>query len=290
MNKHIESHTDRYIRAVNAIPRITKERELELARAWQRDRDHDAAKQLIEANLRNVVPMALRYRNQGPSLWDLISQGNVGLMTALDRFDPTRGLRFITYANHWIRSEMLSLVLSTRSMVGGGRGYQRGRYVFRMRREAAHLTAKLGQDQSVFELLSQRFGRPSDEIADVLALLERRDASTEAPHGDSASTLGDCLTDEADAHDEALAHRHLQQEVKGALADATSVLDERERFIVEHRLMAEPDARRSLLDIGNHFGVSRERARQLETRVKDKLRRRLQPIADRWELSSATAA
>lgn len=290
MNKHGDTHTHRYISLANAMPRLTLERELELARAWQEEGNRAAADTLIRANMRYVIPHALRYRRQGPTLSDLISQGNLALMSALDRFEPSRGLRFITYANHWIRAEMLALVLSSRSMVGGGRGHQRGRYVFKLQREHAHLTGKLGSRDEVCAILGQRFGRPTAEIADILARLERRDGSLDAPGGESGGTLADTLASDMEPHDERVELSDLRSELRGAVAEATVDLDERERFIVEHRLMADVETRQSLVDIGKRFGVSRERARQIEARLKDKLRKRLKPLAGRWELDVARAA
>lgn len=290
MNKGIDPQTYRYIGIANAMPRLSLDRELELARAWQDRRDKKAADELVRANLRHVIPQALRYRRLWPSLWDLISQGNLGLMTALDRFDTSRGLRFITYANHWIRAEILAFVLSTRSMVGGGRGHQRGRYVFRLQREHARLAMQLGSSDEVYAILSERFGRTSEEIADIVARLEQSDASLDAVVGESGTTLGDLIAADATGSDEALASTGLRQELRGALAEATVDLDARERFIVQHRLLADEDARKSLVDVGKRFGLSRERARQIETRVKDKLRRRLKPFVGRWELEFSTAA
>lgn len=289
MRRDIDLHTGNYIARVNAIPRLSRERELELARAWKERGDKQALDALIQANLRHVIPMALRYSGEGRPIADLIAQGNLALMTAIERFEPERGLRFVTYAKHAIRAEMLGHLLSTRSMVGGGRGHQRGRYVFRLQREHAKLQLRHGKSDAVYEELSSRFGKSSAEIADILARLERHDGSLDAPLGDSGTTAGELVRDESAEHDSALARRSLCEELSGVVGGALVELDERERFIAEHRLMADDEARCSLTDVGQRFGVSRERARQLECRVKDKLRRRLKPLARRWELEPAAA-
>jgi len=290
MDTPIDPHTRQYIRQVNAIPRLSQERELALASAWLERRDQAAAHAVVRANLRHVIPLALRYRGRGPSLGDLIAQGNLALMAALERFEPARGFRFITYANHWIRAEILALVLQSRSMVGGGRGHQRSRYVFQLQRELAHLTSKHGRSDEVYAELSERFGRAPEELAHIVALLERRDASLEATTGDGSSTLGDRLAEEGARQDEVVERDAQRDALSHAVAAATTGLDERERFIVEHRLMADDDSRSSLADVGERFGVSRERARQIECRVKDKLRKRLAPVARGWDLDMARAA
>jgi RNA polymerase sigma-32 factor len=290
MRRDIDLHTGNYIRRVNAIPRLSRERELKLAHAWKAQGDRKAADEIIQANLRHVVPMALRLSGEGRPIADLIAQGNLALMTALDRFEPERGLRFVTYAKHAIRAEMLGHLLATRSMVGGGRGHQRGRFVFGLQRQHAALRSRHGQSDVVYDELAARFGKSHAQIADIVARLERHDGSLDATLGESAVTGIDMLIDDSVDQGGDLVRQCLRAELTGAVDSAMTELDERERFIAEHRLMADDEARYSLADVGQRFGVSRERARQLESRVKDKLRRRLRPLARRWELEQTVAA
>lgn len=289
MNNRIDPATSSYIQMVNAIPRLRLEQELELAARFQRSGDRAAAEQVIRTNLRHVVPHALRYGGRGPALQDMIAQGNLALITALDRFDPSRGFRFVTYANHWIRSEILSLVLKTRTMVGGGRGHQHGRYVFRLQKEHAQLTTKLGASEEVYRVLADRFGRSEAQIVDILARLKRGDGSLDTQAADSTCSWAEQLPCDGEQPDAAVEQDRMRDDVASAVHQATTDLDERERVIVEQRLMADEGDRLTLVEVGRRFGVSRERARQLEVRVKDKLRRRLGAVAGRWELGAAAA-
>lgn len=290
MNERIDDSTARYIRHVNELPKLDLEQELDLARAYQQDGDKTAADAIIRANLRHVVPHALRYRGKGLPTAELIAEGNLALITSLDRFDPDRGLRFITYANHWIRSEMLALVLRTRTMVGGGRGHQRGRYVFGLQRQHAHLSAKLGDEAAVRRELSERFGRSEKRIGEILERLRGGDRSLDAPMGEAGPSMGEMLCADGDLHDDQIEREQMQAELSVAVSAATGDLSDRERVILTERLMADQETRKSLVELGRSFGISRERVRQIEARLKQKLRGRLKPVARRWEVADALAA
>lgn len=286
MPEAIEPATSRYITMVNRMPLLQREQELELARAFLERGDRAAADRLIAANLRHVVPHALRYRHMGVPFADLIAQGNLGLMLALRGFDPSRGLRFATYANHWVRSEMLVFALKTRNLVG--RGALRAKHALQMRRAHAHLQSRLGNDAEVERILSEQYNKTPDEVASILHQVELRDASLDAPSArDGGGALHDQLAHSESGQEEALSRSRSRTEFACAVATAMTALNERERYIVESRMMADDDTRLSLSDIGQRFGVSRERARQIETTAKTKLRTRLAELADRWSLSSA---
>jgi RNA polymerase sigma-32 factor len=288
MGQAIEPATSRYITMVNRMPLLPREQELELARAFLERGDRTAADRLIAANLRHVVPHALRYRHMGVPFADLIAQGNLGLMLALRGFDPSRGLRFATYANHWVRSEMLAFALKTRNLVGGGRGALRAKYALHMRRAHAHLQSRLGDDAEVRRILGDQYNKTPDEIASILHQVDQRDASLDAPNARSGErSMLDQLAHGESGQEEALSLSRSRTEFTDAVAKAMTGLDERERYIVESRMMADDETRLSLSDIGRRFGVSRERARQIETKAKAKLRQRLAGLADRWSLSSA---
>lgn len=288
MARHDDPETSRYLARVNALPTLDRERELALSQAFL-EGDQAAGDRVIAANLRQVVMLALRYRAMGIGLDELIAQGNLGLVTALRRFDPSRGLRFATYANHWVRAEMLALALSQRSMVGGGRGPLGGKYVFRMRREHGHLSSRLGDSPEVLQILSERFGKAPHELSDILQRIDRRDASFEQPGaGDGARPFAELLRDDSTPEaDDLVARRASQGELAQAIERATSDLSTRERYILEHRLLADEESRLPLSEIGKSFGVSRERARQLEQAVRSKLRTRLSATATRLDVSTA---
>jgi RNA polymerase sigma-32 factor len=282
-----DAELQRYRAAVQAIPALSREAELALASAYQRHGDRAAAAAVVRANLRQVLPQAVRYRNFGLPLAELIGQGNLALVSALDRFDPERGLRFSTYAKHWIRSEMLALVLQSRSIVGGGRGQLRGRYVFGLRREHAELSTRLGDPDQVVAVLSQRFLKSEDEIRAIVARVEARDASLDLQVGEGHSTLVDHVPSDGLSPEDLFDKRRTQWRLRRELAAATCDLNPRERFIVERRLMADEAERMTLSQIGAAFQVSRERARQLEAGIKAKLRKRLGGLAEQLAIQSA---
>lgn len=280
--KHADEETFRYISMVNAIPALSREEELSLARAYLEDGDIRAKQRVIQCNLRHVVPLALRYRHFGVSLGELIAEGNLALVGALDRFEPQRGLRFATYANHWVRAEILGLVLKQRSMVGGGKGPLRAKYVFKLRREHNELVTRLGDQDAALEELGKRFRKAPEEVRDILSRIDSRDASLEmrvGEEGGTGATLCDMIAGSGELPEDEVAGDERRETVGSAVQSATEDLGERERYILENRLMADRDTRMSLVQIGKHFGVSRERARQLEVALKQKLRKRLADVA-----------
>jgi RNA polymerase sigma-32 factor len=266
----------RYIARVQAIPPLSREEEYELA-CLVRDRDdRDAARRLIEANLRYVVAIALSYRRYGVRVADLVAEGNVGLMIALKKFDPARGTRFVTYAAHWIRAYVLDHVIRAWSIVGVGAGPLRSKVFFRLRREKARILASTSDSVEANERLAARFGTTSDKIATLAHRLEARDVSLDAKvFDDGAATLLDTLPSSGPTQEEDYIVHERGSTLHACVREAVAKLDPRERFIVEVRMMADRSDELSLAEIGRRLGVSRERARQLEARAKQKLRRHL---------------
>lgn len=285
MAVNIDETTLAYMRRVNALPTLVREEELALARAFHAG-DHEAGRRLLTANLRNVVPVALRYRRYGLPVADLIAEGNLAMVRALARYEPERELRFATYANYWIRAEMLAHVLQHRSLVSGGRGQLRPKYFFRLRREYARLTAQLGEAEAKAAIAAQWKLAPAD-LAIILERLERPDASLDAPLRSASGTLLDACSSEGPSQEDALERRRVNDQLSAAVQSASAELDARERFILEHRLLADPEVEYSLVHIGRLFGVSRERARQLEWRVKEKIKRHLAPLIASLEIHLA---
>jgi RNA polymerase sigma-32 factor len=285
MTLSIDAPTLSYMRRVNGIPLLTKDDELRLARAWQQG-DEDAGRRVLTANLRNVIPIALRYRRYGLPVGDLIAEGNAALVRALARYEPERELRFATYANYWVRAEMLAFVLQQRSLVGGGRGQLRPKYFFRLRREYARLSSQLGETDAK-RALAEQWRLSHEDLAIILERLERPDASLDAPLKHASGNLGESMSDGAENQEDRLERLRLNSQLSAAVRTASAELDDRERFILEHRLLADPDVEYSLVHIGRLFGVSRERARQLEFRVKEKVKRHLAPLLSTLETSLA---
>jgi RNA polymerase sigma-32 factor len=267
-----------YIARVQAIPPLSREDEHDLAcRVRDIADDDDAARRLIEANLRYVVAIALSYRRYGVRLADLISEGNVGLMIALRKFDPTRGTRFVTYAAHWIRAYVLDHVIRAWSIVGVGAGPLRSKVFFRLRREKARILASTSDITEANERLAERFGTTSEKISMMANRLEARDVSLDAKvFDDGAATVLDTVPGSDPSQEEQFLHHERSSSVNECVREAVEKLDPRERFIVEVRMMADHADELSLAEIGRRLGVSRERARQLEARAKQKLRRHLE--------------
>lgn len=268
-----DSEVASYIERVRAIPRLSREVEAELARRAL-EGDTPATRELIEANLRFPVAVALQYQRYAIPLAELIAEGNLGLTVAARKFDPERGTRFVTYAGYWIRAYVLDLVVKSASMVGGGAGVLRSKLYFRLRRERARIAAVEPDRQAVVDQLAVGFGVSPERMAAMLTRLDARDMSLNRPvHDDSEATLLDRLRSPDQDQEHEVGHAEHLSALTEATAQALSTLDDRERFIVRRRMM--DDETDSLAELGRQLGVSRERARQLEARAKTKLRAQL---------------
>ena len=268
---------DRYIQQVRAIPKLSREDEHQLAlRAV--DGDQAAADKLVEANLRYVIAIALQYRRYGVTLGDLIAEGSVGLVTAVRKFDPHRGTRFVTYAGYWIRAFVLEAVVRSSTMVGAGSGPFRSKLFFRLRRERARLSNLIADPDELTERLASEFDTSKEKMTELLRRLDQREISLDAPaYHDSDGTLVEMLPGSFESQDNVVARRRRHSGIQNRLAGALSVLDDRERLIVEKRILSDDSA--SLASLGRELGVSRERARQLEARAKRKLAEELKDLA-----------
>jgi RNA polymerase sigma-32 factor len=269
-----DASVDRYIQRARAIPRISREDEHDLA-LRARAGDQAAVTQLVEANVRFSVAIALQYRRYGIPISELIAEGNVGLMTAVQKFDPERGTRFVTYAGYWIRAFILEAVVKSGRTVGGGTGALRSKLFFRLRRERARAANVAGTYDEQQTLMAERFGVSTERMGEMLKQLDSRDVSLDsAPYPDSRTTLLDTLAHDQPSQESRMIASESKSSIEHSLGDALNRLDKRERFIIEHRVMGDDEL--SLAELGRKLGVSRERARQLEFRAKRKLREELQ--------------
>lgn len=268
---------DRYIQQVRAIPKLSREEEHELALRVL-EGDQAASDRLVEANLRYVIAIALQYRRYGVRLGDLIAEGSVGLVTAVRKFDPHRGTRFVTYAGYWIRAFVLEAVVRSSTMVGAGSGPFRSKLFFRLRRERARLSNLIADPDELTERLAREFDTTPEKMTELLRRLDQREISLDAPaYQDSEATLVDMLPANAEPQDVVVGRQRRQSGIHDRLQGALSVLDHRERLIVEKRILSDESA--SLAALGRELGVSRERARQLEARAKKKLAEELRDLA-----------
>jgi len=272
----------RYLGTIHQFAPLAREDELALARRYQRRHDTAAAEKLVHAHLRFVVKIANGYRGYGLRVEDLIEEGNIGLLEAVRRFDPDRGLRFMTYAAYWIRATILAHVLRQWSMVSMGTGPMQSRLFFRLARERAKLVTALGseaEESRVAELLAVKFGTNVDRIRRMTGRLDGKDASLDAAAFREGEVTGlDLLTDEGVEDQESRAGRlEREEQIRAGLHEVEPDLDDRERYILAHRLLSdEPD---TLAQIGRQLRLSRERVRQLEERLKIKLRGALSDMA-----------
>lgn len=274
MAREADMPLSRYIARVKDIPTLSREDEHELALRVRDHQDPVAAEKLIQANLRYVVAIAITYRRYDLRLADLIAEGNVGLVTAVRKFDPDKGTRFVTYAAYWIRAFILNYVIKSWSLVGSGSGPLRSKMFFRLRRERARIANLVNESEDAMETLANQLGTTTTKLEEMMQRLESRDVSLDqAVFSDSKVTGLDLLEDTAQSQDDVVFNHERENLLDGRVRTAMEALDARERYIVEQRMMADDEM--SLAEIGRRLGVSRERARQLEARAKKKLRKSL---------------
>lgn len=280
MAREIDSSLSRYITSVHQFPKLDREQELVLTRRWVVDQSPDAADELVRAHLRYVVAIALKYRRYGVPLSELIAEGNFGLAHALKKFEPERGNRFVTYAAYWIRAYVLNYVIRSWSLVGVGSGALRSKLFFKLRRERVRVMNLIGDQEQANQVLAEQFNVSPTQIASMLRRLETRDLSLDGKvFDDSSTSLVDTLVaPDPDQEDDFVSDQR-QTVVKRTVRNALGSLDKRERFIVEHRLLADAEDELSLAELGRRLGVSRERARQLEERAKRKLKLRIAELS-----------
>jgi len=282
MAESLNSALSQYISLVHRYPQLTREEELSLVRRWLDHGDTAAREKVARSHLRYVVAIALKYRRYGVPLADLISEGNFGIVHALGKFEPERGTRFVTYAAYWIRAYVLNYVIRSWSMVGAGSGALRSKMFFKLRRERARLLNQHGDSERVDTLLAERLGIPEHKLSKMLRRLDARDVSLDTRvFEDSNASLVDQLVDPDPNQEENMARDEAGDLVRVAVREALTRLDQRERFIVEKRLLSDREDELSLAEIGRHLGVSRERARQLEVRAKRKLRANIVQLGTR---------
>jgi RNA polymerase sigma-32 factor len=281
MARQFDSDVFRYMAMVKQLPSLDRDREVELAMRWKYHGDASAREALVRAHLRHVIAVALKYRRYGIPLAELISEGNLGLLHALGKFEPERGYRLVTYAGHWIRAYVLNFILRSWSMVGGGTGALRSKLFFKLRRERVRILNLVGEGEQANRMLAEKLGLPQDELERMLRRLDTRDVSLDAPvAGDSATPLIDLMPSYDRNQEDVATASETSRFARSAVQTAVADLDRRERYIVEHRISADAEDQLALAEIARQLGVSRERARQLEARAKKKLRVRIKQLEE----------
>lgn len=263
-----------YRAAIRKYPMLDARTETHLARRWRKNKDPEATRQLIGSHLRLVAKIARGYLGYGQPLGDLVAEGNLGLMQALKRFDPERGVRFSTYAMWWIRATIGDYVMRSSSLVRIGTTPAQKKLFFKLRRAQAEIDEIHGGDLSPLAVtaIADRLDVGEAEVIDMSRRLAARDASLNARVAeDGDAEWQDYLIDESPDQEARLVEADERGKRQGFLDGALMQLNERERHIVvERRLKDDP---LTLEDLSHQYGISRERVRQIEERALQKLGR-----------------
>ena len=265
---------EQYMSEVNRIPLLSRQEEDELTSTFARDQDPAIAHRLVVSNLRFVVRIANEYRGYGLKLIDLVQEGNLGLMIAVQKFDHQRGYRLISYAVWWIRAYIQAYVMRSVSMVKLGTT-QAQRKLFFGRRKARATLLKQGSEPTR-ENMAKMLGVSLEDVDEMEMRLAGKDYSLDAPMSSDSesSSMIEVLADDADdTPEDIVADAQIGYVRRQAIDRAVEQLDPRERMIIEARAMSEEP--KTLTELGEELGVSRERARQLEARGLGKMRQYL---------------
>ncbi len=264
-----------YIDRILQMPRMSRECEQQLMRRYHEQGDRKAGQHIVAAHMRFVVAIALGYRNYALAMDDLISEGSLGLVTALDKFDHERGTRFVTYASFWIRACILDLIIRSWHSGKQGTGPFNSKIFFKLRRQHSQLYSRFGDDSAGLRVLARSLGMEQDVVSGMLARLDASDVSLDQPvFREHETTMKELLEEQGPGPEAEASEHQMSTCVKRELARAQEILDERERYVVRRRSLDGSSA--TLAEIGRELGVSRERARQLEARARRKLRKRLE--------------
>jgi RNA polymerase sigma-32 factor len=266
-----ESGLSRYLAEIKRFPMLEPQEEYMLAKSWREHGDRDAAQKLVTSHLRLVAKIAMGYRGYGLPIGEVISEGNVGLMQAVKRFEPEKGFKLATYAMWWIRASIQEYILRSWSLVKMGTTASQKKLFFNLRKAKSKISAFEEGDLKPEQvaLIATRLGVPEQDVVDMNRRLGG-DASLNAPlREEGEGEWQDWLVDESSSQEANLAEREESDVRLGALKNALSVLNDRERRIFEARRLADDPV--TLEDLSSEFGVSRERVRQIEVRAFEKV-------------------
>lgn len=265
---------EHYMTQINRFALLTPRQEYELAVRYRREEDLEAAHQLICANLRFVVKIAQEYRHYGLKLLDLVQEGNLGLMMAVKKFDPERGIRLITYAVWWIRAYIHNFIIRSWSLVKIGTTQAQKKLFFKLNQTRAAIRRLTGREDT--GEIARELEVSDREVEEMALRMGARDASldVELVPGEDY-TLMDSLADRRANQEELLGQMEEEEERAGQVQKALTRLNERERHIIEERILA--DRPRTLQELADQYGISRERVRQLEKNALEKMKETLRP-------------
>ena len=263
-----------YMAEIRRFKVLTPEEEHDLAVRFHRDRDIEAAHQLITSNLRFVVKIAAEYRSYGLKMLDLIQEGNVGLMMAVRKYDPYRGIRLISYAVWWIRAYIQNFIISTWSLLKIGTTQAQKKLFFKMSQAKNAIKNLMGGEDS--KAAAESLDVKESELVEM-DMRMRGEYSLDAEFGDEdGATMLESLADDRLNQEEMLGQLQENRELSREIGKAVATLNEKERFIVEKRVTA--DEPLTLQEIADHFSISRERVRQIEVAALRKVKLALAPL------------
>jgi len=275
-----EGNLARYLQEIRKFPMLAPEEEYMLAKRWKEHEDPEAAQRLVTSHLRLVAKIAMGYRGYGLPLSELISEGNVGMMQAVKRFDPERGFRLATYAMWWIRAAIQEYILHSWSLVKMGTTAAQKKLFFNLRKLKGQLQAIEEGDLSPENLkkIATELDVPEADVVSMNRRLASPDHSLNAPlRSDSEGEWQDWLVDEGESQETSLGERQELGLRRDLLVKAMGHLNERERDILTHRRLREQPT--TLEDLSQKYGISRERVRQIEVRAFEKLQKAIKSAA-----------
>jgi len=263
----VDTGLSKYLREVRALPMLTVDEEYMLSKRWLEHEDTEAAHRLVTSHLRFVAKIALGYRHYGLPVADLISEGNIGLMKAVKKFDPERGVRLATYAMWWIKASLNEFVLNSWSMVKIGTLSAQKKLFFNLRRIKAKLSIMDQGDMTNANVqsIATELDVPVDDVIAMNRRMIARDTSLNVQVGENGIEIQNLIVDTRPNQEVTLADSEELGRANGLIAQALKHLDERERDIfIQRRLTDDPP---TLEELGARFGVSRERIRQIEAKA-----------------------
>ncbi|MCH2395809.1 RNA polymerase sigma factor RpoH [Oceanibaculum sp.] len=275
-----EGNLSRYLQEIRKFPMLTPEDEFMLAKRWTEHQDVDAAHQMVTSHLRLVAKIAMGYRGYGLPVAELISEGNLGLMHAVKRFDPDRGFRLATYAMWWIRAAIQEYILHSWSLVKIGTTAAQKKLFFNLRKLKGKLNAIDEGDLSPENVtkIATQLEVPEQDVVNMNRRLASPDHSLNAPlRIDGDGEWQDWLVDESETQETMLAEHQEVSRRRKLLSQSMKVLNDRERNILMQRRLREDPM--TLEDLSQEYGISRERVRQIEVRAFEKLQKAMKNAA-----------
>ncbi|MBO6505617.1 MAG: RNA polymerase sigma factor RpoH [Kordiimonadaceae bacterium] len=275
-----EGSLSQYLQEIRKYPMLEANQEYMLAKAWTEHEDSDAAHQMVTSHLRLVAKIAMGYRGYGLPVADLISEGNVGMMQAVKRFDPEKGFRLATYAMWWIRAAIQEYILRSWSLVKIGTTAAQKKLFFNLRRLKGQIEAVEEGDllPEHVTTIAEKLDVSEDDVVSMNRRMTAHDHSLNAPlRADAEGEWQDWLVDEAPSQEAVAADKEERDIRLGLLENAMAELNDREKHILTERRLADPA--KTLEELSQEYGVSRERIRQIEVRAFEKVQKHMRLAA-----------